>query len=118
MKRYLAESNIEEAAIEWLSEIEPYHYKHGEEINRPLNKAILENIFTAFLQNKYKHVPEKVLDEVKQEFLFNSGSDIHTRNHEFHKKLSKGISKTWKDDNGKQQFEHFYGYYPNKCVSY
>ena len=95
MKKYLSESAVEEAAIEWLKEIKPYHYKHGEDIHRPLNKAILEDIFTAFLQNKYKHVPAKVLEEVKQEFLFNSGSDIHTRNHEFHKKLSKGISKTW-----------------------
>jgi type I restriction enzyme, R subunit len=108
MPRYLAESDIEEAAIEWLQEIEPYHYKHGEEIHRPLNKAVLENIFAAFLQNKYKHVPSKILSEVKQEFLFNSGTDIHQRNHEFHKKLSKGISKTWKDEKGNSQFEHFY----------
>jgi type I restriction enzyme, R subunit len=108
MPRYLAESDIEEAAIEWLQEIEPYHYKHGEEIHRPLNKAVLENIFQSFLQNKYNHIPAKILNEIKQEFLFNSGTDIHQRNHDFHKKLSKGISKTWKDENGKQQFEHFY----------
>jgi type I restriction enzyme R subunit len=66
MPRYLAESDIEEAAIEWLEEIEPYHYKHGEDIHRPLNKAVLENVFEAFLQKKYKHVPAKVLSEVKQ----------------------------------------------------
>jgi type I restriction enzyme, R subunit len=108
MSRYLAESDIEEAAIEWLQEIEPYHYKHGEELHRPLNKAVLEKIFEAFLKEKYKHVPAKVLAEVKQEFLFNSGADIHHRNHEFHKKLSKGISKTWKDEDSNQQFEHFY----------
>lgn len=108
MPRYLAESDIEEAAIEWLQEIEPYHYKHGEEIHRSLNKAVLENIFESFLQNKYKHVPVKILNEVKQEFLFNSGTDIHQRNREFHKKLSKGISKTWKDDKGHSKFEHFY----------
>ncbi|MGN6214867.1 type I restriction endonuclease subunit R [Parafilimonas sp.] len=108
MKKYLSESAVEEAAIEWLKEIKPYHYKHGEDIHRPLNKAVLEDIFTSFLQNKFKHVPAKVLEEVKQEFLFNSGSDIHTRNHEFHKKLSKGFSKEWKDDNGKYYAEHFY----------
>ncbi len=95
MRRYLGESDIEEAAIEWLKDIYPYHYQHGEEIHRPLNKAVLENVFESFLQRKYKHVPAKILSEVKQEFLFNSGSDIHHRNHEFHKKLSKGISKTW-----------------------
>ena len=106
MKRYLAESHIEEAAIEWLKQIKPYHYKHGEDIHRRLNKAVLENLFAAFLQNKYPHVPAKVLAEVHQEFLFNSGSDIHTRNHEFHKKLSKGISKTWLHPSNSPQGEN------------
>ena len=31
MSRYLVESDIGGAAIEWLLEIKPYHYKHGEE---------------------------------------------------------------------------------------
>ncbi|WP_317042486.1 type I restriction endonuclease subunit R [Pontibacter flavimaris] len=38
----------------------------------------------------------------------NSGTDLHQRNHAFHLKLSKGISKTWKDAHGKQHFGHFY----------
>src|SRR5690242_1783037 len=105
---FLAESDIEEAAIEWLLKLEPYRYKHGEEIIRNHKKAILEDKFESFLQKNYSHVPAKILEEVKQEFLFNAGTDIHQRNHAFHLKLSKGISKTWKDDNGKQCFEHFY----------
>ncbi len=108
MMRYLVESDIEEAAIEWLSAINPYHYKHGEDIHRPLNKAVLEDVFEAYLNTRYKHVPAKILAEVKQEFLFNSGADIHHRNHDFHKKLSKGFPKSWKDENGKFQAEHFY----------
>ncbi|WP_017733754.1 type I restriction endonuclease subunit R [Nafulsella turpanensis] len=108
MSRYLAESDIEEAAIAWLSEIPHYHYRHGAEIQRPLNKAVLEDQFEAFLQRRYDHVPAKILAEVKQEFLFNKGADIHQRNHHYHLKLSKGISKSWKDDAGKEHFEHFY----------
>jgi type I restriction enzyme, R subunit len=106
--KFLAESDIEEAAIEWLLQLKPYHYKHGEDIIRNHKKAILEDVFENFLKQTYPHVPSKILEEVKQEFLFNAGTDIHQRNHAFHLKLSKGISKTWKDDNGKQQFEHFY----------
>ncbi|WP_239022797.1 type I restriction endonuclease subunit R [Pontibacter mangrovi] len=53
-------------------------------------------------------MPPKVLAELKQEFLYNSGTDLHQRNHAFHLKLSKGISKSWKDENGKQHFGHFY----------
>lgn len=106
--KFLVESDIEEAAIEWLLEMKPYHYKHGEDIRRNPKKAILEDVFANFLQQTYKHVPAKVLEEVKQDFLFNAGTDIHQRNHAFHLKLSKGISKSWKDDQGRQQFEHFY----------
>ena len=96
-KKYLAESDIEEAAIEWLLQLKPYHYIHGEDIHRNRKKAVLEDVFENFLQQTYEHVPAKVLAEVKQEFLFNAGTDIHQRNHAFHLKLSKGISKTWKE---------------------
>src|SRR6266487_4939254 len=95
-KKYLAESDIEEAAIEWLLQLKPYHYVHGEDIHRSRKKAVLEDVFESFLRETYAHVPAKVLAEVKQEFLFNAGTDIHQRNHAFHLKLSKGISKTWK----------------------
>nr|WP_262710928.1 type I restriction endonuclease subunit R [Pontibacter mangrovi] len=60
------------------------------------------------MQRRYPQVPPKVLAELKQEFLYNSGTDLHQRNHAFHLKLSKGISKSWKDENGKQHFGHFY----------
>lgn len=33
---------------------------------------------------------------------------MHQRNHAFHLKLSKGISKSWKDDTGRQHVGHFY----------
>jgi type I restriction enzyme R subunit len=82
-KKYLAESDIEEAAIEWLLQLKPYRYMHGEDIHRNRKKAVLEDRFENFLQQSYKHVPAKVLAEVKQEFLFNAGTDIHQRNHAF-----------------------------------
>ncbi|WP_299986463.1 type I restriction endonuclease subunit R [uncultured Pontibacter sp.] len=108
MSQYLAEEAIEQAAIEWLREQEPYTYQHGSEIKRDLSKAVLEDVFEQFLLRRYPQVPPKVLAELKQEFLYNSGADLHQRNHAFHLKLSKGISKTWKDDSGKQLFGHFY----------
>ncbi len=61
-----------------------------------------------FLRQTYLYVPAKILEQVKQEFLLNAGIDIHQRNHAFHLKLSKGISKTRKEKYGKRQFEHFY----------
>ncbi|EMR01866.1 type I restriction endonuclease subunit R [Cesiribacter andamanensis] len=108
MKPYLAESDIEEAAIGWLLEIPGYQYQHGSEIKRPPNKAVLEDRFAAFLHRRYPHVPPQVLEEVRQEFLFNRGADLHHRNHHFHLKLSRGLSKSWKDEGGSPHFEHFY----------
>lgn len=108
MKKYLAEQDIEEAAIDWLLEQPLYQYQHGSELKRPFSKAILEDRFEAYLGRRYPHVPEKIRAEVMQEFLFNRGTDLHHRNHDFHLKLSKGLSKTWKDATGKDHFEHFY----------
>ncbi len=108
MSRYLAESDIEIAAIELLKAIPPYHYTHGQDLHRPLSKVVLEDVFDQYLRKRYPQVPAKIIDEVKQEFLYNKGADIHHRNHDFHLKLSKGKSKTWKNEQGRQEFEHFY----------
>ncbi len=108
MSRYLAESDIETAAIEWILEDERFRYFHGQDIRRNLKKTILENVFSEFLQRTYAHVPAKVLAEVQQEFLYQSGAGLNERNHNFHLKLSRGIDKTWKDELGKDCFEHFY----------
>lgn len=45
---------------------------------------------------------------VEMMFLHNSGYDLHQLNYAFYLKLSNSISKTWKDENGRQQFGHFY----------
>lgn len=108
MHKYLAESDIETAAIEWLLQDKRFQYHHGQDIHRNLKKTVLEDVFANYLNTRYKHVPAKILAEVQQEFLYQAGADLHVRNHNFHLKLSKGIDKTWKDDNGKDCFEHFY----------
>lgn len=108
MNRYLAESDIETAAIEWLLEDKRFKYSHGQDIHRSRKKTVLEDVFASFLQRKYPNVPPKVMAEVQQEFLFQPSAELSLRNHAFHLKLSKGIDKTWKDEKGKAHFEHFY----------
>ena len=108
MHKYLAESDIETAAIEWLLQDKRFQYHHGQDIPRNLKKTLLEEVFANYLNTRYKHVPAKILAEVQQEFLYQAGADLHLRNHNFHLKLSKGIDKAWKDKNGKDCFEHFY----------
>jgi type I restriction enzyme R subunit len=108
MSKYLAESDIETAAIEWLLEDKRFLYHYGPDIHRSHKKAVIEKVFANYLKERYQHVPARILEEVQQEFLFQSGADIHIRNHSFHLKLSKGISKNWKDEKGRDFFEHFY----------
>lgn len=108
MHKYLAESDIETAAIEWLLQDKRFQYHHGQDIPRNLKKTVLEEVFSNYLSTRYQHVPAKILAEVQQEFLYQAGADLHLRNHNFHLKLSKGIDKAWKDKNGKDCFEHFY----------
>lgn len=111
MKNYLVESDIELAAIEWLTKL-GYRYAEGAEIHRSLKKVVLEDALELFLRKKYAHLPDKVILQAKQDFLYNTGADLHTRNHAFHIKLSKGIDIHWKDEQGKEHFEHVY------CIDY
>jgi type I restriction enzyme R subunit len=103
----LVESDIELAAIEWLEEL-GYNYIHGSDINRPLKQVVLEDRFSRFIQNKYKHLPETARKEITSLFINNQGLDLDFRNRNFHIKLSKGIDYTWKDKEGNDHFEHIY----------
>lgn len=103
----LKELTVENAAIEWLLDL-GYSYKHGKELNKEDKKAALASELFEFLKQNYPSIPEDVLEEATGTFLTQSGMDVHTRNREFHLKLTKGISVTWKDKHGKEYAEHIY----------
>ena len=62
-KKYLAESDIEEAAIEWLLQLKPYYYIHGEDIHRNRKKAVLEDRFENFCNERIKGFRQKCLQK-------------------------------------------------------
>jgi type I restriction enzyme R subunit len=103
----LRDITVENSAIQWLQEL-GYSYKHGKELSRDLKKAALSEDLFQFLSRNYSHVPETVLKEATGTFLTQNGMDVHTRNREFHLKLTKGISLSWKDKEGKEYAEHIY----------
>jgi type I restriction enzyme R subunit len=103
----LVESNIELAAIEWLEDLQ-YHYLHGAEIDRHPKKVVIENRFYDFINIKYPHLPEVAKKEVVSLFVNNEGLELDYRNRTFHQKLAKGIDYVWKDETGKENFEHIY----------
>lgn len=103
----LAESDVENAAIEWLEQ-HGYQYIHGPDIERQLKEVILKPNLYSFLKRQYQHLPEKTLQEIISLIILNTGIDLDHRNRDFHIKLSKGISYSWKDKDDEEHFEHIY----------
>ncbi len=103
----LLESTLEKAAIEWLEAL-GYRYRHGNELPRELKKVVLEEELRLFITKTYPELPETAVNEALSVFLQQTGMDVHYRNREFHLKLSKGISITWKDAEGKEKAKHIY----------
>ena len=101
------EHTIQNAAIEWLQSL-GYIHQEGKSIDRDLKKVILEDELIAFLQRTYTHVPRDILQDALGSFLSQEGMDLDNRNREFHLKMTKGISITWKDKDGKEYAEHIY----------
>src|SRR5690554_7898306 len=103
----LREITVKNAAIEWLQKLS-YSYKPGRELVRETKRAALKDDLFQFLSKNYSHVPQTVLEEATSIFLTQSGMDLDTRNREFHLKMTKGVSLSWKDKNDKEFAEHFY----------
>lgn len=103
----LKEANIENAAIEWLQGLH-YQYIHGGELKRELTTVVLEDRLSAFIAKEYPHLPALAQKEAVAELISNQGTDLSYRNHDFQKKLAKGIDISWKDKNGKEDAEHIY----------
>ena len=60
MSQFLAEKDLEDAAIGWLLEFPQYRHQYGPDIKRPFSKAVLEDRFEAFLARRYPHVPARI----------------------------------------------------------
>ncbi|AVI50932.1 type I restriction endonuclease subunit R [Pukyongia salina] len=104
---YLLEHTVQKAAIEWLQEL-GYTYQEGNSLERDLKKVVLENELRSFLQNTYPKVPATAIDEAFAAFTQNQGMDLDHRNRDFHRKMTQGVSVTWKDAQGKEQAKHIY----------
>jgi type I restriction enzyme R subunit len=103
----LLEITVEKAAIEWLEQL-GYRYQHGNELQRELKKVVLEEELRSFITKTYPELPITAVNEALSQFTQQAGMDLHYRNREFHLKLSKGISVTWKDADGKEKAKHIY----------
>ena len=104
----LKESTVQNAAIEWLQAL-GYQHQVGNALDRKdLKKVVLENDLRAFLRTNYIGLPPAVIDEAIAIFTQHEGMEVAYRNHDFHKKMTQGVTISWKDAQGREYAEHIY----------
>jgi type I restriction enzyme R subunit len=103
----MIELTVQKAAIESLQEL-GYIHKEGNSLHRDLKKVVLEADLQTFLNNNYPGVPATAINEAMALFTQHEGMDLDHRNRDFHRKLTQGVSITWKDSQGKEQARHIY----------
>jgi len=103
----MKESTVQQAAIEWLTAL-GFAYREGNSLTRDLKKVVLEEELKTFLQQTYPDVPPTAITEAMAVFTQQAGMDLDHRNQDFHRKLTQGISISWKDAQGKEYAKHLY----------
>lgn len=103
----MIEATVQKAAIECLQDL-GYTYQEGNALNRDLKKVVLEDQLRTFLQSTYKDVPPTAINEAMATFTQHEGMDVDHRNRDFHRKMTQGISVSWKDAKGKENAKHIY----------
>jgi type I restriction enzyme R subunit len=103
----IKEITVQKAAIEWLQEL-GYTHKEGNTLTRDLKKVVLENDLHSFLVKTYPTVPETAINEAMASFTQHLGMDTDHRNRDFHRKMTQGVSVSWKDAQGKEYAQHIY----------
>ncbi len=105
--KQLKEETVQNAAIECLQDL-GYTHQEGKTIPRDLKKVVLVQHLRSFLQANYPQLPASKIEEAISTFTQQEGMDVHHRNWTFHRKMTQGISITWKDAQGKEYAEHIY----------
>tara|TARA_B100000378_G_scaffold225912_1_gene189845 strand:- start:12305 stop:15298 length:2994 start_codon:yes stop_codon:yes gene_type:complete len=103
----MIEITVQNAAIEYLKDL-GYRHREGNSLNRDLKKVVLEDELRNFLVTTYPDVPATAINEAMASFTQHSGMDLDHRNRDFHRKLTQGISVSWKDKTGKELAKHLY----------
>lgn len=103
----MIEITVQNAAIEYLKDL-GYQHREGNSLNRDLKKVVLEEELRNFLVSNYPDVPATAINEALASFTQHSGMDLDHRNRDFHRKLTQGISVSWKDKTGKELAKHLY----------
>lgn len=103
----MRETLVQNAAIEWLRNL-GYAHHPGNSLRRNLKKVELEEELRIFLIKTYPDLPDTALREVMTAFTQQEGMDLDHRNRDFHRKMTQGISVSWKDGQEREFATHVY----------
>ena len=103
----MKEITVQDGAIEWLEEL-GYQHVEGNLLERELKKVVLEKELQRHLKTAYPKVPETALNQAFALFTQAAGMDVAYRNQDFHRKLTQGVTVSWKDARGKENAQHIY----------
>ncbi len=103
----MIEITVQKAAIEWLQDL-GYFHKEGNSLTRDLQKVVLEDDLRRFLVSTYSDIPATAINEAMASFTQHAGMDTDHRNRDFHRKMTQGVSVSWKDAHGKENAKHIY----------
>lgn len=101
----MVEITVQKAAIEWLEGL-GYAHQEANGLQRELKKVVLEEELCQFLKSTYTDIPDTAINEVLSLFTQHEGMDLDHRNQDFHRKMTQGVSITWKDASGKEYARH------------
>lgn len=103
----MKEITVQNAAIEWFTAL-GYTHQEGNSLTRDLKKVVLEDELKTFLQKTYPDLPTTAIQESMAAFTQHEGMDLDHRNQDFHRKMTQGVSISWKDAQGKEFAQHIY----------
>ena len=103
----MKEITVQDGAIEWLKEL-GYTHVEGSLLERDLKKVVLEKELHRYLKAAYPSVPQTALNQAFALFTQQAGMDVDHRNQDFHRKLTQGVTVSWKDAQEKENAQHIY----------
>jgi type I restriction enzyme R subunit len=101
------EAVIEQATIEWLTDLGYQHVK-GNELPENANEVILKGQLKQFIEQQHPELPEEIVHLAVADLVSNLGSDLVYRNRDFHLKLTQGLDYEYKDAQGQEKAVHLY----------
>src|SRR2546428_7706163 len=101
------ETEFELTTIERLERL-AYRHSHGEDLPRPRDEVVLNDVLRSELARRYPDLPSSSLDQAVARFSRPQGVDPLRRNMPFHTDLTRGIEVKVERPGTRAEHRHIY----------